>query len=476
MKKEINTIIKNHPFISIFATLITILQILPVGTYKLLNAATYEPVNNFKLITPVLKFILEPFIGIPIYLSTNHYIRETVIAMFLWGMFIIISYSIFKKRYSRLFIYTIIYIVGFSLFIIYVTFTPFPLLKAVSLDNNFCLIDTHSHTFYSHDGLVTPVQNSEWHKKQGFTGWFVADHYNIQNSMAEQSITTTNYYHSMVGEEIRAGNDRSSFLALGISNPLTSGDTTTVRTLAQAVHKQGGALVLEPLKGTTDILHDINDGIDAIEIANAGQKENIPASFRNEVYQVAYKQFHIPLLSSSNWHGWGNYAYTWTAFRIPGAKDYSSHELQHIVISMIRNKQSDDIIPIIYDYPYQYYGSVRFIFAPLFDFYYYFSTLPFQGYISWILWILLFLVLSIVVRHYRNIFTYKPVFLIYGVLILGGLMGFYYAIRMTIRSSFIPAVNTLLLKVIHILLLYSISILVITTLLIILTIRKKRGV
>ena len=250
MRKEITAIIKNHPFISVFVTLITILQILPVGTYTLLNAITYKPVDNFRLITPVLRFILEPFIGIPIYLSTNHYIRETVIAMFLWGMLIIIFYSIFKKRYSRLFIYTIIYIVGFSLFIIYVTFTPFPLLKAEcsGLDNNFCLIDTHSHTFYSHDGLVTPVQNSEWHKKQGFTGWFIADHWNIQNSIAEQAITTTNYYHSMVGEEIRVGNDRSSFLALGISNPITPGDTTTVKALAQIVHNQGGALMLEPLK------------------------------------------------------------------------------------------------------------------------------------------------------------------------------------------------------------------------------------
>lgn len=272
----------------------------------------------------------------------------------------------------------------------------------------------------------------------------------------------------MIGAEIMADDYHCAFLIIGISNPVLSEDTTTTKTLAQAVHKQGGAIFLGPSDRPIDIRHVINDGVDAIEIANAGHKENIPASFRNEVYKVAYQQFHIPLLSSSDWHGWGNYAYTWTAFRIPGAKDYPWYELQHIIVSMLRNKQNTDIIPIIYDYPDQYYGNIRIIFEPLFDFYYYFSTLPFQGYLSWLIWIFLFLLLSIVSRYYRNAGTYKSVFFTYGFLLAGGLMSFYYAVSIMMRNSFIPKGNTVLMTVIYGLLFYSIIILAGTTLLIVL--------
>lgn len=474
MKKEIVYFISNHKYFVGFLIILTMLELLPVGTYTLLNAATYKPLMDFKLATPALNYILEPFIGIPVYLSTTHYIKPASISIFSWGLLMVLVYGIIKRRYKKLPVYVLAYIAGFSIFIVYILFTPFPLLKAIPRDKSFCLIDPHSHTFYSHDGLVTLKQSIRYHKKQGFTGWFITEHYNILGGIAEENITKLDTHKSMIGEEVRVDHDPHFFLALGISSTVTAKDITTVTALARSVHKQGGALVLALwwLRGPVNLIHYINDGVDAFEIANAGHKQHLTASIREYAYNISQK-YHIPLIASSDWHGWGNYAYTWTAFKIPGAKDYTSYQLQNIIISMIRNRNNKDIIPIIYDYPHQYWGVMRFIFEPFFDFYYYFSTLPFKGYISWLIWSFLFMIIYSVYQLYRESYYYKPAIMPYVLFIAGSLMSLFYAVHKISSITFIPVENTLLLTVIRVLLFYSIGMLTIMTLLLALTIKKK---
>lgn len=460
--------VKKHPLFFIFIVCISVLELMPVGTYGLLNAATYMPVHNFKLSVPAINIILEPFIGIPVYLSTNHYIKQEAISLFMWGMLSVLVFVVLKKRYSKLIVYTGGYLIGFSLFVVYVLFTPFPLLKVVPPEN-YCLVDPHSHTFYSHDGLVSPQQNIEWHEKQGFSAWFVTEHYNIIGGITEQNLCMLTACKSMIGEEIRANDDPHYFLALGITNSVAGwcpACPSNVRELAEAVHKQGGALILALwwLDGKIDLIHYIQDGVDAFEIANAGHKQGLTTEIRHYAYNVS-RRYRIPLLASSDWHGWGNYAYTWTAFRISDVTAYNLPQLQHKIISMILDKQDKDIVPIIYDYPHQYWGTFRFIFAPLFDFYYYFSTLPFPGYVSWLFWSFLLWAGFVLYRKVHKQFFYdKPALFPYLGFLVIGLMSLYYAIKMIIRFNFIPVENTLLLTVIYVLLFYSIGVLIIIVL------------
>ncbi len=464
MELSFKKFIRAHPFLVLFIVTITVLEILPVGTYGLLNAATYMPLNNFTLVIPKMNHVFSPFIGIPIYLSTDHYLKQESIALFVWGLFFVLAFVFIKRRYSKLFVYVIGYIFAFSLFIGYILFTPFPLLR-IAPDRNYCIVDPHSHTFYSHDGLVSPIQNLNWHAKQGFDAWFVTEHYNIKGGIAEQDLSMTTPYKSMIGEEIRVKDDPHYFLALGITSSVAGWCPkcpSTVKDLADAVHKQGGALVLALwwLDGKIDFNHYVHDGVDAFEIANAGHKQYLISGVRTMTYKFSQK-YHIPLLASSDWHGWGNYAYTWTAFYIPGYAEYNLPQLQHIIISMLRSKQNKSIIPIIYDYPHQYWGTARFIFAPFFDFYYYFSTLPFVDYMSWIVWTILLWTLYTIYRKVHKMFFYdKPSLLPYVGFIVADLMLLYYAVRMIVRFTFIPVANTLLLTVIQILLFYSIGVLI----------------
>jgi hypothetical protein len=456
MKSLLKKFIKAHPYFSVFIIAITLLEMLPVGTYGLINAATSMPLRNFRLVIPAMNQMFAPFIGIPIYLSTNHYLKQESIALFTWGLLFVVLFVVVKKRYSKLFIFITGYIFAFSLFTVYILFTPFPLLRVIP-DRNYCLVDPHSHTFYSHDGLVSPAQNLTWHEKQGFYAWFVTEHYNIKGSIAEQDLSMTTPYKSMIGEEVRVDNDPHFFLVLGITSPVSSRDITSVTSLSNAVHKQGGALVLALwwLDGKIDLHHYVKDGVDAFEIANAGHKQNLTSGTRAMAYRVS-QQYRVPLLASSDWHGWGNYAYTWTAFRIPGFTAYSLPQLQHIIISMLRNKDNTGVIPVIYDYPHQYWGTLRFIFAPFFDFYYYFSTLPSAGYLSWLVWtFLLWASYSMYRGVHKRFFYNKPALLPYACFIGAGLMSLYYAVRMITMFTFIPVENTLLLTVIYIVLFYS---------------------
>lgn len=457
--------IKTHPYFFVFIFVITVLQILPTGIYRLLNAATYKPVEGFKLSIPVINHILEPFIGIPIYLSTNHYIKQEAIGLFVWGLVFVLLFGILKKKYAQLFTYAIGYVMVFSLFVVYLLFTPFPLLKVIP-PNGYCLVDPHSHTFYSHDGIVTPQQNMRWHEQQGFSAWFITEHYNINGGVIEQNLSMYTGVKSMIGEEIKANDDPHYFLALGITSSVAGwcpACPPTVRVLAEAVHKQGGALILALwwLDGNVNLEHYIHDGVDAIEIANAGHKQELTSQIRYIAYQFS-KTNNIPLLASSDWHGWGHYAYTWTAFYIPGFKNYSLPQLQHAIVYMLRDKQASKIIPIVYDYPHQYWGMVRFVFAPFFDFYYYFSTLSLLGYICWLIWAFIFLSLFVGYKKIHNQFFYdKPMLFPYAGIIIPALLSLYYAIDKIKSFTFIPVENTLLLTVIYVLLFYSIGILMI---------------
>lgn len=479
MKPNVINILKKHPFISSFIILITLLELVPAGTYTLLNAATYTPVKGFKLIIPWIKYIFEPFIGIPVYLSTTHYIKAESISLFIWGILFILLYTTIKKRYSKIPVYIMTYMLGFSLFAVYVLFTKFPLLGVMPENSSYCLVDPHSHTFYSHDGLVSPMQNMQWHINQGFTGWYVTEHYNISGAINEQDLAIMSGYTSMIGEEVRVDNDPHFFLALGLTAPVSAHDITTVSALTSAVHKHGGAVVLALwwLDGKTDLEHYVKDGVDAFEIANAGHKQRLYASVRRMTYRMSQK-YHIPLIASSDWHGWGNYAYTWTAFKISGGCGGNPSGLNNEIISLLRNnkddRQNNKIIPIIYDYPYQYWGTLRFIFGPFFDFYYYFSTLPFKGYVSWVVWtVLLWVIYTIYTWMHKQFFYKKQKLLGHMLFITAGIMALYHAVKMIIGFTFIPVGNTLLLTVVYVLLFYSSGMLLIAVLwLYISTVRK----
>ena len=479
MKSSLTKFIKTHPYLVLFLAAISVLELLPAGTYGLINAATMLPIHNFRLAVPEMNHVFAPFIGIPVYLSTNHYLKQESIALFSWGFLFVVFFAVIKKRYKKLPVYITGYIIAFSLFVVYLLFTPFPLLKIVP-DNSYCIVDPHSHTFYSHDGLVSPLQNLNWHVKQGFDAWFVTEHYNIKGGIAEQDLSMTTPYKSMIGEEVRVKDDPHYFLALGITGSVAGwcpdNCPSTVKDLAGAVHKQGGALVLALwwMDGKIDLEHYVHDGVDAFEIANAGHKQKLTNRVRTMAYRVSQK-YHIPLLASSDWHGWGNYAYTWTAFPITGFSAYNLPQLQHIIISMLRSKQNNGIIPVIYDYPRQEWGTARYLFAPFFDFYYYFSTLPFADYISWVVWtLLLWLSFTMYRKVHTMLFSDKPALLPYVCFIAAGLVSLFYAVRMIMEFTFIPVENTLLLTVIYGILFYSFGVLVVVVLwLYISTLKKK---
>lgn len=455
--------LKRHPYLFLFIAVITLLEILPCGTFGLLNAATYQPLHNFHLVIPAINRIFAPFIGIPVYLSTDHYIKQESIGLASWGLVLVVLFAVIKKRSAKLPVYIVGYLIGFSLFVVYLLFTPFPLLK-IDAGKNYCLVDPHSHTFYSHDGLVTPLQNLTWHARQGFSAWFVTEHYNIQGGIAEQDLAMTTPYTSMIGEEVRVKNDPHYFLALGITRSVAGwcpDCPSTVRELAAKVHRQGGALVLALwwLHGPVALEHYRNDGVDAFEIANAGHKQDLTPQIRAQAERFSLRS-GAPLVASSDWHGWGNYASTWTAFYIPDYATYSLPRLQSTIVSMLRSRQNTRIIPIVYDYPHQYWGTARFLFAPFFDFYYYFSTLGFAEYVSWVVWTLLLWSAYAVYRKVHEVFFRgKPVLLPFVCFTGAGLLSLFDGVRMLTRFTFIPVENTLLLTVISIVVFYSLGVL-----------------
>lgn len=355
--------------------------------YAPLNAETLTPAPGFSVEIPLIGRVFEPFVGLPSYFASLHHPLTQGYSWGLWTLLIVsIRRVVGSGRISfRRVIRDAAYVVGaMGLSALYILFMPLPPVTLIPQDHDTVLLDIHSHTYYSHDGLASPGENIAWHLDHNFSSWFVTDHWNLGSSekLRERVRQMPSPPTILPGEEV--SDDIGNYLlVLGGRESFANDRWLPAGKIVERAHSTGGIVVSSLWWRQPTALKDLaTAGVDGFEVYNAGHP-TISARKRQEFVAMAAAS-HLPLFASPDWHGWGSFCWTWNALRIPGWGTMTLEQRKMSIMEAIRGRDSG-ILPLLYGRQ-EVQGIGRIIFSPFVCGFYYFTSLDIFGTLSWIGW------------------------------------------------------------------------------------------
>ena len=269
-----------------------------------------------------------------------------------------------------------------------------PRWRLVVDDPNALIVDLHSHTYGSHDALVSGPQNLAWHAAAGYNTVAVTEH-----RYPAGAFTTKQYAQRapdalpavIPGQELGFFYQREymPMVLLGLQTDYVESPNMGEDSPAQYmtyIHdsQRGAAIALGFMLGPEQAGVLADAGIDGFEIANYGHP-NIPAAVRNAMLEAARKH-GLALVASSDWHGCGGTSRTWTVIHTSSpVASLSQQQKADLVIKKLRQRGSKDIVPVVAGYlgPPSW---PRAIFSPFVEAFRYAAELTFVQVAAWWVW------------------------------------------------------------------------------------------
>ena len=368
------------------------------------DALTNSSLTGYDVSISIWRILFEPIIGLLLFFNRALYALDEFPSLLVWILAIFIIYSIAKvfmlrEKKGKFILSQIINIpilVGlwFTLFVILI-FIPLPNNTIINNSSNKILVTTHSHTEYSHDGLISQKGLWEWHRRNGFDAFFITDHNNHNHTLDFVNAQRNNKFPIeplvMCGEEFSGSNHLS---LLGLKRKFSTkgfADSTAI----DSVRASNGAVIVNHwFDGEHKTLEYYRDlGVDGFEIANSATDR----SYNRKIYKKikSFCQANGLIMNGGlDFHGYGNVCSIWNAFDIPGWHKLSLDAKEEAILSIIKSRDQSKLTVIIYkDRPY--YSKDNLFFSPIITFLNYFRTLNFYQVLSWIFWILFLLILKI---------------------------------------------------------------------------------
>jgi hypothetical protein len=220
---------------------------------------------------------------------------------------------------------------------------PRPMVALVVSDSSTVVVDFHSHTRESHDGRwnFTAQDNRDWHAEAGFHAAYVTDHQTMKawSTLADQGALASPetaeatvipwWSRSVVrttllpGVETHVPGLHINILGVGAEHESLLRDRREVDTLGLALlpNHSEGPLVLATLPFDTARIAIQSRYIDAIELSDASPRGlEFGRVHRARILAIA-DSLGLPVVASSNNHGWGRTAAAWTLVRIAGWRE-----------------------------------------------------------------------------------------------------------------------------------------------------------
>ena len=146
------------------------------------DALTLEALPEYGISISIWRILTEPITGLLLYFNRMLYPLDELYITIAWVLFIFIFYSLVKvsilkeekKKYilSQIINLPLIFGLAFTAFVI-IIFIPMPNNTIVNNSANSVLVTTHSHSEYSHDGLISQQGLWQWHKRNGFDAFLL---------------------------------------------------------------------------------------------------------------------------------------------------------------------------------------------------------------------------------------------------------------------------------------------------------------
>ncbi len=384
---------------SILIALIIILSKLFHYPIHIEDALTLEALPEYGITISIWRILFEPIIGVLLFFNRVLYSIDELLLTLYWGVLLILLYTIGKfvmlqdgkKKFivSKLLNLPIVVGLWFTLFVI-IVFIPLPNNTIINNSTNSVLVTTHTHTDYSHDGLISQTGSWEWHKRNGFDAFFITEHNNHNKTLDFVQAQRNNEFPIeplvMCGEEFSGTNHLS---LLGLKRKFSTrgyADSTVI----DSVRANNGAVIVNHWFDGKHMSMEYykNLGVDGFEIANSATERVYDRNLYNEIKDYCESN-NLIMNGGVDFHGYGNVCSIWNAFEIPNWHNLAPDSKEEAILNVIKSRDQRKLKVLFYkDRPF--YDSSKLFFSPPITIFNYFRTLNNYQVFSWIFWTIVF--------------------------------------------------------------------------------------
>ncbi len=367
------------------------------------DALTSGPAQDFTVNISPWRLVFEPFIGwMLFYIRADLPVVEYLVLL-VWVMVLLLKLFLWKNIRNKtgpllsatgkgikswLVALPLLLTIWITLLII-IIFAPLPSNTIVNKSNGSILVNIHSHSYYSHDGMISPNRLIKWHRRNGYDAFFLTEHNHHRKTLeivrAQQSGEFPSTPLILPGQEMSGTNH---ILLLGLDRDFRTKDMSDAAAI-DSTHAQNGVAVVAHWfadKGRP-IQHYIDSGADGFEIANQAEGIQVEKKDQNDIVTNCLKN-KLLMLVSCDYHGYGSAAYAWTAFNIPEWHDLSGNQKTETILNILRQKDQSKIRLLLYRDRHIYPRNLALL-SPVYTLTGYFRSLNPPQVISWIAWMIL---------------------------------------------------------------------------------------
>ena len=387
----------------VFSVVIAVLAIVFHYPVHIENALTLQPEAGFGIEPNFWRTLFEPVLGVLLYFNRSFYAITEILQTLYWLVLIFANYTLVKsillksnsrKKFLLAQLVNLPVLVGiwFALFVV-IIFIPLPNDKIINKTTDQVLVTTHTHTEFSHDGLISQEGLLKWHQRNGFDAFFITDHNNHKQTLEFVNLRWNKALpgEPMVfcGEEFSGSNHLS---LLGLKSDFKTKGLPDSVVVAKARSEGAAILVNHWFDGEHKTLEYYRDlGADGFEIENTATDKR----YNREVYQriKTFCETNGLLMNGGlDFHGYGSACTLWNAFEIPGWKNMDSQAKEEAILNIIKTRDQSKLkVLLLNDRPY--YERKNLFLHTLVTLFTYFRTLTILQVLSWILWIFVLAVL-----------------------------------------------------------------------------------
>ena len=419
MKPILTRIISHSGLIGFFAVL-AILSTVFHQPIQIIDALTSEPVPGFGIHISAWRLLFEPFTGpLLFYLRADQPALEfAVLLLWILALSLVVTLGrLFLKNNSRkgqnegrdqiergsesklagllFWLKTAPLIVATWLGLLWlIIYIPMPANRIVNQQEHTILINTHSHTEYSHDGIISTKGLQKWHKKNGYDAFFITDHNHHQKTMeavkAQEQGLLPEAPLLMVGEEYSGSNHMT---LLGLTRNFITRGLTDQQVIDSTHDDNGVVIVAHWFDGEREsIPFFLGMGVDGFEIANQADGLTYERRIFKDITEACMSNGLI-MNGAADYHGYGSSCFVWNALEIPGWHQMDPEQKRESIMQVLRQRDMTRITVLLYN-DRNTFDRSRVLLSPPYTIVSYFRTLNTIQLLSWFLWLVLLAILG----------------------------------------------------------------------------------
>lgn len=358
---------------------------------EIVDALTSEPVPGFGIHISVWRILFEPFAGpLLYYLRADQAVLEFAVLL-LWVLALSLVFSLKAKIKGILgFLKTTPLIIAIWLGLLWLLiYIPLPANTIVNQQKNTILVNTHSHTEYSHDGIISTSALQRWHRKNGFDAFFITDHNHHQQTMKAVRAQEQGIFPEeplmMAGEEYSGSNHMT---LLGLSHNFVTRGLSDQEVIDTTHADKGVVLVAHWFDGERESIPFFLDmGVDGFEIANQAYGLSYDRQVLRDITEACSSNALI-MNGATDYHGYGSSCFVWNALEIPNWHSLDPPQKRESIMQVLRERDMSRIKVLLYHDRVPFDRS-RVLMSPLINAVNYGRTLNLVQLLSWFLWLLL---------------------------------------------------------------------------------------